>query len=215
MSTATYPDLGRYARFLASPTTTASVDRDFHEWHGGIAEYGVWAIVIDDEAWLAYWQSTIDHLGPLLHPDYRRQPHITLATCGLMDERHFSRSRLDSQIALLEGNRLAPFTIESGYLNSFSTAPYIEIGDDSDSLGRLNGLLGERMEWAYIPHLTVGFYQGDHATQEVAARLASFERYRSQFKGLWFRVNELQFCTYQTHDIKGRLDIRHRIRLGT
>jgi 2'-5' RNA ligase len=213
MSMATLPDNSRFARFLQSPYTVASVDRDFHEWHKGIKEYGVWVIVIDDPAWLACWQNAVDHLGSVLHPDYRRQPHITLATCGLMDERHFSRAQLDRQIALLQKANPIAFSIECGSLNSFSTAPYLEVRDESGNLAGLNQMLGERMEWSYIPHLTVGFYRDAYATQVVAEKLASFDIPGSQ--GLPFMVRELHFCTYQTNDIKGRLDIRHRIRLNT
>lgn len=197
-----------YERFLQEAMTIASIDRDFKEWHGGIAEYGVWAVIIEDADWLACWQTASIHLDRFLHTDYRRQPHITIATCGLMHERHFNQATLDRQIALLEDHKPPIFMIESGRLNSFSTAPYIEIHDAQDILTGLSTTLGLKTR-RYVPHLTVGFYRDAYRADEVAERLAAFAPWN-----LKFEVRELHFCTYETHDIKGRLEIRHRIRLG-
>ena len=204
----------RYTAFLQNPLTIANQDRDFREWHGGIAEYGVWVVLVQEPSWQAGWLAAGGHLQDLLHRDYLRQPHITLAACGLMHKAHFSQQELDAQIALLESIKPAAFTLRAGGLNSFTTAPYIEVIDGEGHLARLrhalddSGMLQADAARPYVPHVTVGLYDDHYCTHSVSARLAGFTHTAPPL-----RVSELQFCTYETHDIKGALSVRHRIRL--
>ena len=58
--------------------TLPSEQRDFVEWHRGRPHYAVWAVALDDAAIDARLDQLRAALQPLLLPDYRRQPHITL-----------------------------------------------------------------------------------------------------------------------------------------
>jgi hypothetical protein len=77
--------------FLDKEVTQPTELRDFFEWHQGIKHYGFWAIEISNKHCLQKIHHYQQQLADKLHPQYLRQPHITLSAAGLLDE-HISRS---------------------------------------------------------------------------------------------------------------------------
>ena len=90
-------------------------DRNFVEWHGGIEEYGFWAIGINDLKWVLAFKSARAQLSPFLYPGYHPAPHITLVPSGLLEVNHFSKSHLHAQMATLRQARLKSFLLWAGH----------------------------------------------------------------------------------------------------
>lgn len=194
--------------------TTPHADRDFHEWHGGIAHYGFWAVAVDCPAWHALFCAACAHAAPFVHAGYRRAPHVTIAAAGLLDERHASPAHLRRQSERLRQARPPVFELHAGGLDSFASAPYVAVDDPSGTLHALRRLLAaiaaEDSPAQYQPHLTVGLYRAAFDFGHVRRHLATFRH--PDVPPL--PVRELQFCTYQTHDIQGPFTVRTRVPLG-
>ena len=195
------------------PRNTIQVDDESPLiWHQGIRQYGFWAIVIDDEAWLdtfSYAQSYVKHL---VLPGYQRAPHITLSACGLVDDAHFSKLKLQQQIDTLQALNLSKFEVDAGRLNSFQSAPYISIASHP-KLTRLRGLFEaihqDNPAADYQPHLTLGFYNKPHP-------FGPLHDYLCQFKAATLPplvVDTISYCTYQTNQIQGGITTQYEQRL--
>jgi 2'-5' RNA ligase len=200
-----------YADFLQSATTLANEDRDFREWHQGIAEYGVWVILIENPAWELACDNAARRLAPFLHKHYLRQPHITIAPCGLMHPDHFSETDLQRQMHALNSTQPCSLRISATKLNSFASAPFIQVDDASNHLASMRRTLlpDEDGSEQFTPHVTIGLYRDCFPTKLLAQELWQL--------GIpvlpTIEVRELLFCTYQTHDIKGPLSIQRRFPL--
>ncbi|RTL54349.1 MAG: 2'-5' RNA ligase family protein [Rhodocyclaceae bacterium] len=170
--------------FLAGGRTQANEMRDFPEWHRGRERYTLWAI---DLAPCTELQAPLgaarQALEGLLLPGYQRELHLTLHVCGFpaegrVSEDDFDGDQFSAQVAALQAARLRPFNLTIGGLGSFATAPFLAVGDGDAMLPRLRAALaaaGE--EWRdtpYVPHATVGIYNGSHPAAEVARRRETF-----------------------------------------
>lgn len=169
--------------------------------------------MIEAPAWLEAQRLAASYLQPYIHQGYSRQPHITLATSGLMHQSAFNETALKQQIAVLSSQAGNGFSLSLGRLNSFAAAPYFEIIDAEKRLQALRQLLqstlAEQLPQPYVPHLTVGLYRDAYPTREIAEKLNAFQHTDSGH----IIVNELQFCCYETADIKGPLTVLHRLPL--
>lgn len=199
-----------YTDFLQSATTLANEDRDFREWHQGIAEYGVWVIMIENPLWKLACDNAARRLAPFLHKHYLRQPHITIAPCGLMHPDHFSETDLQRQMHVLRSVQPCRFSLSATRLNSFASAPFIQVEGQSDHLAGIRSmLLPEGEAEHFTPHVTIGLYRDRFPTKLLAQEL-----WQLGIPALpAIEVRELLFCTYQTHDIKGPLSIQRRFPL--
>jgi hypothetical protein len=85
-----------------------------------------------------------EHLSGYLLEPYRRQPHITLFVCGFLVEKalyndDFTPAQVAKPASGLWKRRAShPFEIEIGGLNSFASAPFLEVSNpDGLCIGHL------------------------------------------------------------------------------
>lgn len=203
-----------YKNFLSTPKTISCLDRNFVEWHNGISHYGFWAVVINDPDWIVLWSVAHAHMKRFIHPGYQRAPHITIIACGLLDQNYFSTKQFNQQAKILSETTILPFYLKVGSLNSFSTAPYLEIEDSAEALkhirDRLRVISEEDTLVQYEPHITLGLYRDTFSTIEVADCLSRFKCAPTR----QMLVTELFFCVYETKQIQGRFRTMKRIMLN-
>jgi len=199
------------------PKTIPAEIRDFPEWHHGRETYAVWILPLEDDAIRETFEAAREHLDGYLLEPYRRQPHITLFVCGFLVDRSqynddFTHEQLQAQFGALEQADIAPFEIEIGGLNSFTSAPYLEVGDPEGGIPRLREILSrgarEFRTAPYTPHLTVGLYAEAFPSKGVMRRLASFPR-----TPIRWAVNQITLATYKAREFSGRLRYQHFISL--
>lgn len=200
--------------FLAVTKTIPCCKRDFIEWHGGIAHYGFWAVLVDDQGWLELLETARLHVRQFIHPGYRRAPHITVAACGLLREEHFSTQLQRRQATALTEEKVPPFFLKAGALDSFASAPYITVEDPAGSLDELRTILAtiskEDNPADYKPHITLGLYQEAFETLLVANHLQDFRPVPVR----QLLVTELAFCVYETSNIQGQFIVLERVALA-
>jgi len=194
--------------------TVPSEIRDFPEWHHGRETYAVW--ILDCEKSVPVqekFKAAQAHLDDYLLKPYHRQPHITLFVCGFLVEspQHsddFPQSQIDAQIQALERANLDSFDIQIGALNSFASAPFLEVRDPDFGIAALRSVLGEGARefrtTSYHPHLTVGLYADSFPSKEVLARM---ERFISE--PVRWKVEKITLSTYQAKEVTGKLSSKY------
>lgn len=200
------------------PTTIPAELRDFSEWRRGRETYGVWVLRLEEEAIVEKFKAAREHLSGLLLEPYCRQPHITLFVCGFLVEKlqyndDFVQTQVHSQVRALEESRVEPFPIEIGGLNSFASAPFLEVSDPQGGIARLREILSrgaqEFRTAPYLPHLTVGLYASRHPSGSVAERMVSFTA-----KPVQLIIKRISFATYQAREVAGLLTPQHEVVSG-
>jgi len=173
-----YPDV--WNEFVRRPRCLGAQRRDYPEWHKGRPRYYVWAVDAETapvDARLRRERAALD--GRLVAP-YTRHAHITVAACGFLTDAALhdddvSAARLEAQARRLEALATPPFTVEVGGANSFASAPFLEVADRDGALARLRAAVldggGEYRTTPYVPHVTIGIYDGPHPTAAIAPRL--------------------------------------------
>ena len=194
-------------------TTIPSEIRDFPEWHHGRETYAVWILDCEiNDSVRAKFDAAKAHLDGYLLKLYHRQSHITLFVCGFLVESpqyndDFTQSELDAQIQALERANLGSFEIEIGGLNSFASAPFLEVRDPEAGIAALRKILvkGAREFRAavYQPHLTVGLYAGSFPSKEILARMETFISDPVRWK-----VKKITLSTYQAKEVTGKLSCK-------
>ena len=128
--------------------TLRNEQRDFVEWHRGRGPYVLWALDVDTPAVRRALASAAAHLAGWLLPDYNRQPHVTLDLCGFPSQGdaipaddEFSLADLLAHCEAVAAQFPPPFVIEIGELASFSSAPYLQVGDPEAGLRRARATL--------------------------------------------------------------------------
>jgi len=199
------------------PTTIPAEIRDFPEWHHGRETYAVWVLTLEDDAIYEKFKSARRHLDSYLLEPYRRQPHITLFVCGFLVETphyndDFNQSQLLTQLNTLGEANVPSFEIKIGGLNSFASAPFLEVYDPEGGIPILREALSrgarEFRTAPYTPHLTVGLYAGAFPSGEVLNRLAGFSSEPIQWK-----VTQITLATYRANEFTGILSYKHQISL--
>lgn len=185
--------------------TVACEDRDHPEWHRGIDRAYLWGFLVDMD--LAPARAA---LAGLLLPRYERQPHVTLAYCGLA-EMEFDDARLAADLARLRRAADGPVGLRPVGWGSFLGSPMLEV--TGDWLQGAHALLaGEdevRRLRPYRPHITLGFYSGRWPVARVLDALAAVPP-----PGGW-HVEQLHLLSYATRDIAGELHVEGRFDLAT
>lgn len=200
-------DLAR-REFLDAGHTLENIRRDFPEWHRGRPRYLLWAIDADLPAIRQNVARAAQHLQDLLLADYVRQPHITLALCGFptddpQRDDDFGPAALLAQLKALRATACAPFMLQVGHLASFSSAPFLAVQDLEGGLGTLRDALSATTPAtgsAYVPHVTVGLYQGRYPTQQVQARLDAHAA-----QPVLCPVDRISLMSYASAEIGGTL----------
>lgn len=203
-----------YSEFLDSNTTYPVELRDFYEWHKGIEHFGFWAIEIFSSDCLDKIKKYQEHLEDKLHPNYLRQPHITLLTSGLLSKDYFSNDLILKQVKKIKKSKIKPFSLSLSSANSFSTCPYLCINNSLDELISIReclytDTLKEINSPKYTPHVTLGFYNKEYETSAIVKDMDSL-----YLPDINFTVNEIVFAQYKTRDIQGPYEVLYRIKLG-
>jgi 2'-5' RNA ligase len=194
--------------------TLPSIIRDYPEWHRGRKEYAVWIIEIAQEEILAKVEAARKHLSGFLLDPYRRQPHITLFVCGFLADAprfgdDYCRHQADAQRQLLKDSGIGPFSVEIGGLNSFASAPFLEVHDREGGIERLRALLSRAAKEvgrdAFTPHVTVGLYSGAFPSKTVGERISTFSG-----RPVSLAVERITFAAYHTSEICGPLVYKYR-----
>ena len=189
-------------------------DKNYHTWHRGIENYGFWAVLIKQDAWLEAFEYARNHVAHLILPSYLRRPHITLSACGLIDEKHFSHQKLEQQITAIQNLNLSPFHIQQNGLDSFQTAPYIAIQANSSLTiirEKLQHIHQDNPASQYHPHLTLGFFNQAHAIPTVKQALMACQLPSTPP----LLVDSIAYCSYQTKEIQGLLNISVELPLSS
>jgi 2'-5' RNA ligase len=201
--------------FINTAATIAWDDIDFSDWHGGVKHYGFWALVIDDSEWLETVNEAASYLSPYVLAGYHRQPHVSLIAGGLMSEQNYSAANINKHKQALIKANISPFSISLAGLDSFTSAPYLTVVDDSGSLECLRAQLlasesDDNLD-SYQAHITLGLYNSEFSTIALGEIISDFDA--PIVKPL--NVSEVKFCSYQTNDIQGRITVLDSIKLKT
>lgn len=187
--------------------------RDFFEWHQGVKNYGFWAIEIQDQDCLATIKDCQRHIVDKVHPDYSRQPHITLVAAGLLSNNFFSQELLMQQVDKIKQLNFSKFPLYISSANSFTTCPYLSILDPENNLSilrdTLNSVSPEEGYGDYTPHITLGFYNNHYKISDI---LTLISKANSTNKKLI--VTDIIFAEYKTKEIQGPYKVTHRIPLN-
>lgn len=200
------------------PNTIPAEIRDFPEWRRGREIYSVWVLSFNDGVILEKFSAARAHLNGYLLEPYQRQPHITLFVCGFLVEESqynddFNLVQAQSQIKAIKNEKIPPFEIEIGGLNSFASAPFLEVSDLQGGIAHLRKTLSrgarEFRTAPFTPHLTVGLYAGAFPSTEVAERMKAFPADPARLK-----VGQITFATYKAQEIAGLLTYRDEVLLA-
>lgn len=195
--------------FVQQQYTYAAEKREYPEWHKNRPRYYLWAIDSDTvlvNKRLQKYHSLFNDL--ILHP-YERQAHITLAISGFLSEHiihddDITQTAITKQQATLHALKLAPFIVSIGGINSFSSAPFLEVMDPSKSLEIIrHALIDGRQDFRnthYIPHVTLGIYNANHAVASIAAMIKDLKE-----EPIELTVNHIGLYSYDARDIGSRL----------
>lgn len=191
--------------------TVPSVVQDHSEWHRGRDRYSLWLIRLESAEVGSRIAAAREHLSGLLLEPYLRQPHITVFVCGfpadnpvLEDDYGIARFRQQSQA--LRAAAIDPFPLEISGLNSFSSAPFLEIVDREGGLERIRQVLGGsttevgRGGAVFIPHITVGLYAGAFPAGAVQQRMSRFRPAPCPVM-----VDKITFAHYDSRELAGPL----------
>ncbi|MBT3713477.1 MAG: 2'-5' RNA ligase family protein [Anaerolineae bacterium] len=197
------------------PTTIPSEIRDYPEWRRGRESYAVWVLRCDQSRALQNkFNAARAHLNGYLLEPYPRQPHITLFVCGfLVDEVRynddFTQTQVDAQVRALETANIHSFEIEIGGMNSFASAPFLEIHDPEGGIPHLREVLSrgapEFRTAPHRPHLTIGLYADAFPSKEVLERMAAFSS-----EPLRWPVEQVTLSTYRAEEIAGELRFEYK-----
>ena len=197
------------------PKTIPAEIRDFPEWHRGRDTYAVWVLRVEGRAIQAKFRAAREYLNGYLLEPYRRQPHITLFVCGFLVDApqyndDFAQEQLQAQIKIAEQTQIQPFEVEIGGINSFASAPFLEVRDPDNGIPCLREILsrgGREFRTApYTPHLTLGLYGGAFDSQEVMERFARFS-----VEPVRWTVEGITLATYRAQEVVGPLTYQHKV----
>lgn len=174
-----HPEIWR--QFTERERTIGATQLDYPDWHRGRPRYWLWAIDADTAAIgrrLRRYRARLQ--GHLVDP-YPRQAHVTVAVSGflsatLVHNDDVAPQTVAHQEARIRALALAPFALAVGGANSFASAPFLEVADQSGALERIRAALapdgGEFRTAPYVPHVTIGIYNGSNHVRTLRDALA-------------------------------------------
>lgn len=223
-----YPQV--YRTFLDARFTLPSLPGEYPDWHKGREHYYCWAVSVDSHEISSRWRAAQQHYAYYLREDYHQQLHITVAVCGFWQPNDltfahnddFTPDKLNLQLEQLKalindmGARNYPedlWSLNVGGVNSFASAPFLEVWDDHGTLAALRQALlpnGDdfRTE-AYCPHMTLGLYRDRFETAAVAADFTS----AIDTMPLKLNMTSLDLLSYNARSVTSPLRLERRIQL--
>jgi len=190
-------------------------------WRKGRQRYWCWCIALEDAAALDRCGRYQQRLSPFLLKNYRRQHHITVAVCGFWQPDNktpafndsFTVDQLAIQLDNLAALSLSPFELKLLGSNSFSSAPFLEVVDNSpgNPLSRLRQCLLQDADdfrsGVYCPHLTLGLYDREYSTSELHFLLGNDE----DRQPLSLMVSSLSLMSYDARELTGPLTMEKQV----
>lgn len=188
--------------------------RDFPEWHHGREKYVIWLLRCEEnEDIRKRFLSAREHIKEYLLEPYKRQPHITLFVCGFLVKDityndDILEEQIESQKEALEKSGIGKFEVEIGRMNSFASAPFLEVEDIENGIFQLRSILSKgarefRTE-PFRPHLTIGLYADQYSSKEILKRMKEYKREKIRWK-----VERVTLATYKTREVTGQLSYEY------
>jgi 2'-5' RNA ligase len=209
----------QFARLDQTRDSLAAERRGWRRWL--LHPYVGFVIQIDDQTvtnQLAEWQQAFrswfqyDPIPP-------EQFHISLHHVGMLRGsgwpqlpnlwRRGALTQLAEQVReVLDG--CPAFTVQAGPLNAFSNALFAEVQDDDHALRWLRAKVRKAlplrarppMPWAYVPHVTLGYW-GKQPAAPIRDALRSYR----EIERVPFRVRLVEFTTYTIDPAPNRRDL--------
>ena len=207
-----------WQEFLSKKRTVATRKKNFYEWHKNRLKYYFWAVGVNASSIESRLVEAKEHLSSYLLRKYDRMPHVTIYVCGFMVGNRQLIDDYDDQLfaqhlSVLEKMDLSPFNLNVFGVNSFTTAPFLEVVDSNDNLGVIrNALISVRSEdrhVEYIPHITIGLYSGHFCCREVGDLICGIGSYDA----LNIKVNSISLMSYDSRDVGSVLRVEHDVKL--
>lgn len=182
-------------------------DHCYPEWHKGREQYSLWHIEIQHPEFLKYLHNLRSAFSDLLYTPNSRQFHITVWICGFLTNSihwndDFDVSNLNLHKAILDNISLSSFLLRSGRINSFDTALFVEVQDESNKLNKIRASLSpvsrEIAPLTYCPHITLGLYKKPFNSDLILERMRVLPQ-----KNFEIEVKELTFGFYQASVLQG------------
>lgn len=159
-------------------------------------------------------------LEPWLLWPWHRQPHVTLFVAGFARRRAILDDDVSIETLKAQSGAIrkacrarTQFALAAGALNSFLSAPFVEIhcsGQWVDALRRALADVSREPRFSpYLPHVTVGVYNGPDATRTLSQVLAP----RRVAEPLDFNASSVDLVSYDAADVVGELRLEERIAL--
>ena len=192
--------------------------RDYPEWHLGRQNYALWYLEINDQKLVHYLDQLRAHFSEFLVESNHRQYHVTLFICGFLTHENkvhdddFCFSGFVQQREILRKEDIAPFQLKIGSVDSFSSALFVEVQDQSQQLARIRQALSvggaEIAALQYHPHITLGLYQTACSTNLILQRIQNLPVHYFDLD-----IQHLNFGYYQAHTLQGQLFSTHQFPL--
>jgi len=212
-----------WTAFLAKKLTP-TVKRNYPEWHKNRQRYYFWGLDVDASP----VQSRLDHarnaLSDYLIPNYQTEPHITLYVCGFLTDikreiDDYDKSQFNQHLAALKQRNINPFSLSVLGVNSFSTAPFLEIVDNAGTLTTIRSTLNaagiEQHPLKYLPHVTIGLYSGKGCSEKCKKVITNLTKNTRACRTLTMSVHRITLMSYDARNVGSALHIEHAINLAT
>ncbi len=208
-----------WSEFRSASIVQPTVPGDDRSWRRGRDRYFAWVVPVDDAAVLNRFEEGRAALAPWLLSPWLRRPHVTVFVAGfarrraiLDDDVSFGQLKAQSDV-IRHAVRASRRVLVAGALNSFRSAPFIEIHCPDSWLASTRRALGqvarEQRFCAYQPHVTVGVYNAAYATRTLSQVLFP-HRIAAPLE---FDAGSVDLVSYDAADVAGELRLEERITL--
>lgn len=196
-----------------------TLDCDYPDWHKGRTAFSLWYIPIEDRALLDYLNALRAHFKDVLYQPNTRQFHITVFICGfptchaVQHNDDFSHISLLQQKQFLKQQQFEAIKLQTGSIQSFESALFVEIVNPHPVLAILRQGLGQFTDeiaaLKYCAHITLGLYRTKLLGAEVYERIEGLSQRCFDFK-----VDKICYGTYQAQQLQGELTAQYSVQLG-
>jgi len=206
-----YPEV--YSTFLSQKMTLPALKRSYPEWHKGRERYYVWCVDVDSKEVLDRFNNSKKKYQHFIVNPYHRKAHITVAAVGFLSEEKLYNdditvADINQHISTINKANLSPFQLHVGSVNSFQSAPFIEVANPSHELGLLRDLLlnnhNDFRSVDYIPHITLGIYNAEYCVDDIGIDGACLSP-------LMLDVSALNLYSYDAFDIGSELRLENSV----
>lgn len=193
-----------WQRFRNAPATFGESEGVRANWHKGRKRYAVWVMRVQTQEVAQRATELASALAPWLHPQGLVDLHITLGiagfpglTCRYNDDVEETSIQLAS-LRLRELN--LPLRVGIHGACSFLSAPFLTVSDQHNRLEKFRGIVdlpGRALTMQdYVPHVTVGRWNGVHSTAVLAKVIDRF----ADLPALEVQATAVELVEFDTND---------------